>query len=152
MWMGRGPALTPPALALAALLACGAAAGPAAMTAQEGIDIGEASPGGGVVLLSADARCLGRRDFQVSLRWRIVDASLRERPQRLDISILQHDFDSAPQMFSEAVDPGVEAHEFRGPLSEATVYHWRIHIAPSETTGTASFQTPACPGADFPDE
>jgi hypothetical protein len=114
--------------------------------------MGEVS--GDVTLGRSRARCLGPRDFEVDLAWTLTSGAARGRAQVLEVSLLRHDFDDAHRRYRAELAPGVESHRFRAPLAGETVYHWRLRLpaadgAPELVTGTASFVTPSCPGADF---
>jgi hypothetical protein len=108
-----------------------------------------------IVIMSARSRCISHRDFVAEFMWRLDDEALRDRHQKLEISVLRQDFQDAPQVFRADVEPGAVTYSFRGPLASVTVYYWRVRVLDPDgrdevVSEVASFSTPSCAGADSP--
>jgi hypothetical protein len=106
-----------------------------------------------ITLLSASAECSPTSPAlaRVEFAWQLDGGSGDETSLMLEISVLRHDFSPGPNRFVIQLAPGTTRHVFEGRLVSGTVYHWRVRADtgdPSRTSGTASFESPACAVGD----
>lgn len=154
---GRGLPLFAVALALLACFPMLEGTAAAEGESSSGTDSSEAGSTGvaGIVLLSAGPGCglEDPRQAEVSFSWKIEDASLRTRPLRLEMTILERDFGPAPHSIHIPLDPGTEHYSYRGRLAQETYYYWRVSARGADSgswvpSDHASFLAPTCASGD----
>ena len=105
-----------------------------------------------IQLLSAQADChpTSPSETRVEFAWQIEGESADRTPLLLEISVVPRDFGPGPKLFAIELAPGTTKHTFQGRLPALTVLHWRIRSQGDDpvTSGTASFESPACAVGD----
>lgn len=108
-----------------------------------------------IQLLSASAECspADPTRTRVEFSWQLASdgAPAVEAPLVLELSVVPGDFSPGPNRHVIELPANSTLHVFEGGLVPNTVYHWRIGTSPGPeriTSGTASFESPACAVGD----